>query len=145
MDDDLQAIRARRLAELQARQGAASGSGGGLPGDFSAGGRGGPSAEEEEEKKRRQEDMRAMMLSQILDGEARERLARISIVKADKARGVEDMLIRMAQAGQLRGKLTEKQLIGLLEQVNEQHKKSEPKIVYNRRRDDDDDDEDYGL
>lgn len=50
------------------------------------------------------------------------------MVKADKARAVEDLLIRMAQGGQVRAKITEKQLIELLEQVNQQTK-SETKIV----------------
>ena len=50
------------------------------------------------------------------------------MVKADKARAVEDLLIRMAQGGQVRSKITEKQLIELLEQVNQQTK-SETKIV----------------
>lgn len=55
-------------------------------------------------------------------------VSRIAIVKADKARAVEDLLIRMAQGGQVRSKITEKQLIELLEQVNQQTK-HETKIV----------------
>ncbi|KAJ3290328.1 hypothetical protein HK104_006847 [Borealophlyctis nickersoniae] len=91
------------------------------------------------------EEMRRGMLIQILDNEARERLARIKIVKEDKARAVEDMLIRMAQTGQLRGKVSEPQLIDMLEQLSEQHQK-ETKIKYNRRRfDDSDEDDDFGL
>lgn len=45
-------------------------------------------------------------MAQILSPEARERLARIRIVKEEKARGVEEMLIRMAQSGQIRGKVS---------------------------------------
>lgn len=44
---------------------------------------------------------------------------RISIVKADKARQVEELIIRMARAGQLQGKIGESQLIDLLEQIRE--------------------------
>lgn len=55
-------------------------------------------------------------------------VARISIVKADKARAVEDLLIRMVQTGQIRGKVSESQLIGLLEQINQQQR-PETKIV----------------
>ncbi|ORZ36674.1 PDCD5-related protein [Catenaria anguillulae PL171] len=51
------------------------------------------------------EEMRKTMLMSILDTEARERLARIAIVKPANARAVEDMVIRMAQTGQLRGKV----------------------------------------
>ncbi|KAF9282601.1 Programmed cell death protein 5 [Linnemannia elongata] len=140
-DDELAQIRARRMAELKGQSGGAPSSGmGGLP----AGMGGGKKDEEEMAKKSQMEEMRRTMLIQILDGEARERLSRIAMVKADKARAVEDLLIRMAQGGQVRAKITEKQLIELLEQVNQQTK-SETKIVYNRRRYDDSDDDDYGL
>lgn len=47
-------------------------------------------------------------------------VGRIQMVKADKARAVEDLLIRMAQSNQLRSKVTEKQLIDLLGQMNQQ-------------------------
>ncbi|KAF9374596.1 hypothetical protein CPB97_012010 [Podila verticillata] len=139
-DDELEQIRARRMAELRAQSGAGSSSMAGLPSGMSAG----KKDKEEEAKKSQMEEMRRTMLIQILDGEARERLSRIAIVKADKARAVEDLLIRMAQGGQVRSKITEKQLIELLEQVNQQTK-HETKIVYNRRRYDDSDDDDYGL
>ncbi|KAG0268261.1 Programmed cell death protein 5 [Actinomortierella ambigua] len=132
-DDELQQIRARRMAELQAQSGARGGAPSG----------GGNSKGDEEAKKAQMEDMRRNMLIQILDGEARERLSRIAIVKADKARAVEDLLIRMAQGGQVRSKITESQLIELLGQVNQQTE-NKTKIVYNRRRYDDSDD-DYGL
>ncbi|KAJ3172393.1 hypothetical protein HDU87_007897 [Geranomyces variabilis] len=147
-DDDLQAIRARRMAEMRA----ASGGGGGdmpsgLPAGLTAaapGQGGGQNAAEEAEKKSQMEEMRRTMLYQILDNDARERLARIKIVKSDKARAVEDLLIRMAQSGQIRSKVNNQTLIGLLEQINEAQSK-ETKIVYNRRRDDDSSDDDWGL
>ncbi|KAG0037714.1 hypothetical protein BGZ83_003339 [Gryganskiella cystojenkinii] len=141
-DDELEQIRARRMAELRAQAGGSSGGGSsmGLPAGMSAG----KKDDEEKAKKSQMEEMRRTMLIQILDGEARERLSRIAMVKADKARAVEDLLIRMAQGGQVRSKITEQQLIELLEQVNQQSNKSTTKIVYNRRRYDDSDD-DYGL
>ncbi|ORZ22809.1 PDCD5-related protein [Lobosporangium transversale] len=139
-DDELQQIRARRMAELRAQSGGSGSSTGGLPAGLS----GGKDDDDEKSKKSQMEEMRRTMLIQILDGEARERLSRIAIVKPDKARAVEDLLIRMAQGGQVRSKITETQLIELLEQVNQQTK-SETKIVYNRRRYDDSDDDDYGL
>lgn len=46
------------------------------------------------------------------------------MVKADKARAVEDLLIRMAQSNQLRSKVTETQLIDLLGQINQQEPSS---------------------
>ncbi|RUS13194.1 PDCD5-related protein [Endogone sp. FLAS-F59071] len=200
-DDELNAIRAKRMAELQANQ-----SPQGLPGGASIGampGTGGSSKDEEEKKglvivwfsrvldisvrysysrfsvasfSAQIEEMRRTMLVQILDNSARERrivssflyslflslssitisnlfplrspfpVARIQMVKAEKARAVEDLLIRMAQGGQLRQKITETQLIDLLGQINEQEKGAkETKIVYNRRRFDDDEDDEYDL
>ncbi|KAI9481009.1 MAG: PDCD5-related protein [Benjaminiella poitrasii] len=141
-DDELQAIRARRLAELQAQGGSM---GQQSPG-FDAGmGSSTGGSKEDAEKKGQMEEMRRNMLYQILDNSARERLARIQMVKADKARAVEDLLIRMAQTNQLRSKVSEKQLIDLLSQINQQDSSSnQTRIVYNRRQYDDSDDE-YDL
>ncbi|KAI8883957.1 DNA-binding TFAR19-related protein [Backusella circina FSU 941] len=145
-DNELQAIRARRLAELQGQGGGGGGSSqvasgfSGMPS-----GAGGNSSKEDAEKQGQMEEMRRNMLYQILDNTARERLGRIQMVKADKARAVEDMLIRMAQSNQLRSKVTEKQLIDLLGQINQQESSAtQTRIVYNRRHYDDSDDE-YDL
>ncbi|KAI8069212.1 PDCD5-related protein [Gongronella butleri] len=141
-DDELQAIRAKRLAELQGQGQSQFGQPGGAPSASSGGGRG----SEEEAKKGQMEEMRVNMLYQILDTSARERLGRIHMVKADKARAVEDLLIRMAQTNQLRGKVSESQLIDLLGRINQQEPPaSQNKVVFNRRRFDDDSDEDYDL
>jgi len=45
-------------------------------------------------------------------------VARISLVSPERSKQIETILLRMAQTGQLRGKVTESQLIDLLEQVN---------------------------
>lgn len=39
------------------------------------------------------------------------------MVSPERSRKIEQILLRMAQSGQLRGRVTEEQLIGLLEQV----------------------------
>lgn len=44
-------------------------------------------------------------------------VSRISLVKPQKAQGITNLLIQMAQSGQIRQRVTETQLIGLLEQV----------------------------
>ncbi|KAJ8661536.1 hypothetical protein O0I10_002803 [Lichtheimia ornata] len=145
-DDELQAIRARRMAELQAQSGKSSGAGAGLPGSPSMGGSGGNGSQDDQAKKEQMEEMRRTMLYQILDNSARERLARIHMVKADKARAVEDLLLRLAQSNQLRNKVSEQQLIDLLGQINQQEPSaSQTRIVYNRRRFDDDSDDEYDL
>ncbi|CAO3606694.1 unnamed protein product [Mucor fragilis] len=144
-DDELQAIRARRLAELQGKSGGPSQGAGGFSGAPAGMGGAAGGSKEDAEKKGQMEEMRRNMLYQILDTSARERLGRIQMVKADKARAVEDLLIRMAQSNQLRSKVTEKQLIDLLGQINQQDSSStQTRIVYNRRQYDDSDD-DYDL
>jgi len=44
-------------------------------------------------------------------------VTRISLVGAERAKQIETILLRMAQSGQLRGRVTEAQLIDLLDQV----------------------------
>ena len=51
------------------------------------------------------EERRVMILDQILEPEAKQRLSRLSIVKKEKARAVEDSLIKAATSGQLKGKV----------------------------------------
>jgi programmed cell death protein 5 len=54
-------------------------------------------------------------------------VGRISLVKAEKARAVEDIILRAAQSGQLAEKVDEKKLIQLLEQIAE--KQTKTKII----------------
>jgi programmed cell death protein 5 len=128
MDDDaeLEALRQRRMAEMMAQRGG-----------------GGAQTEEKqrqaEEQQREQEERRQAMLAQIMSPEARARLARIALVKPDKARGVEDLVIRMAQMGQITEKVSEDRLISLLEQINEQQQ-SRTRVTIQRRNVFDDDD-----
>lgn len=60
---------------------------------------------------------------------------------------VEGMIVRMAQMGQLQGKLDDAQLVQLLESVNSQMPRSTSTVKFDRRRAaiDSDDDDDYGL
>ncbi|KAI6645687.1 Programmed cell death protein 5-like protein [Oopsacas minuta] len=117
-DSELEAIRAKRMSELQKeRQG------------------------QEGEEKARVEEMQNMLLSQILSQDARARLNSIAIVKPDKAKVVETQLLRMAQSGQIMDKLTEAQLIDLLERFNSQMK-SDTKVKFQRRKVDSDSDDD---
>jgi len=92
----------------------------------------------DDEAKQEMEERRKAILLQILTSEARERLSRISLVKPEKARQVEDILIRSAQMGQLVEKVDEAKLISFLEQLNEKTKK-ETKVTIQRRHHADDD------
>ncbi|CAE6404229.1 unnamed protein product [Rhizoctonia solani] len=135
-DAELAAIRAARLSQLQQQ-------GGGLAGSTPTSGfPGAKSAEDANDEGRQSEDqMKRDLLATVLDSSARERLARISLVRPALSGQIEQILLRMAQTGQLRGRVTEQQLIGLLEQAEESQGKAAPKkVVYQRRKEFDDDD-----
>ncbi|KAG9048377.1 hypothetical protein FS837_013014 [Tulasnella sp. UAMH 9824] len=130
-DPELQAIRAARLAQLQKQGGSSNASAGG------------PSDPDAAEKRKEEDQMRRDLLATVLDSSARERLSRISLVNPSLSKQMESILLRMAQSGQLRSRVTEEQLIGLLEQAEAAQAKSAPKttISYQRRKAYDDDDE----
>uniref|UniRef100_A0A1L8DJC7 Putative programmed cell death protein n=1 Tax=Nyssomyia neivai TaxID=330878 RepID=A0A1L8DJC7_9DIPT len=130
-DDELNAIRAQRLAEMQKQYGGS---------DQKAQG------EAQEERRRQEEDMKNSILAQIMDQSARARLNTLKISKPEKAQMVEQMICRMAQMGQIPGKLDDAQLVQLLESVNRQMPRSTSAVKFDRRRTAiDSDDEDYGL
>ncbi|BBN07317.1 programmed cell death protein 5 [Marchantia polymorpha subsp. ruderalis] len=128
MDDpELAAIRQRRMQEMMAKSGGGAGAGGSFPQNKEQ-------QDAQEEEKREAEERRQMMLARVLSSEARERLSRIALVKPDKARGVEDLILRSAQYGQITEKVSEERLISLLEQINEQTQKKTTKVTIQRRR-----------
>ncbi|PPQ81438.1 hypothetical protein CVT26_007568 [Gymnopilus dilepis] len=97
-------------------------------------------------KKEQEEQIRRDLLNTIVDTAARERLSRIALVSPDRSRQIETILVRMAQSGQLRGRVTEAQLIDLLdqmEQVQGQGAQKKSTIVYHRRKGLEDDDLDF--
>lgn len=135
-DQELARIRQQRMAQLQAAQ---------------AQGQSGDSAREQGEDKRQQQaqereaEMRNNILSTVLTQEARARLATLNAAKPDRARMVENIIIQNTRMGVIRGKVDEDSLKDLLHKVNDQTKRPEPKVSYERRRvfeDDDDEDDD---
>lgn len=94
---------------------------------------GGPNAEQRAQQEAAREEERASILGQILTAPARERLAHIALVKQEKARAVEDMLIGAAKQGKLRGQVTEDQFIEMLEGVSGQYEKK-TKVTIQRRK-----------
>mgnify|MGYP002655316878 CR=1 FL=1 len=64
-------------------------------------------------------EQRKAIVAQILTNEARVRLANIAVVKPEKAEKLEMILIQNAQRGAFQGKVSESQMIDLLEQVSE--------------------------
>lgn len=108
------------------------------------------SAEQQEQKEKRQamEEQRNAMLKSVLTPEAKERLNRVSIVKPENARAIEEHLIRLARSGKLQAKVDEDTLIKMLEDVGKQadtHSGGVKKITIQRKKriDDDSDDEDF--
>ncbi|GAA5916044.1 Sdd2p [Sporobolomyces salmoneus] len=129
MDGDLEAIRAKRMAELQGSSSGGGPSSSRLPpgaapgaGGAGAGGPGGAGGEDQAAKMAAEEEQRRTIMRQILSNEARERLSRIGLVKPERARSIEQLLMRMAQSGQLRGRVSEEQLIDVLDQVEAMEK-----------------------
>ncbi|XP_028930363.1 programmed cell death protein 5 [Ornithorhynchus anatinus] len=122
-DEELEALRKQRLAELQAKHGDPSGD---------------PA---QQEAKHREAEMRNNILAQVLDQSARARLSNLALVKPEKAKAVENYLIQMARYGKLSGKVSEQGLIEILEKVSQQTEKKMT-VKFNRRKVMDSDDED---
>lgn len=131
MDSDLDGIRAKRLAEL----------------------RGGAGEEREDTQVQEQrvaaENSRHIILIRILSNEARERLSRIALVKAERARAIEDFLINATRTGAIRGgsaedgRLSESDLVNIINKIEcgEEKKADNTKIKFQRRTYSDDDDD----
>ena len=67
----------------------------------------------------------------------------ITIAKPEKGQQVEAAIIQMAQTGQIGGRLSEEELIGLLERFAGSTKKSTVKFDRRRNALDSDDDDDF--
>jgi programmed cell death protein 5 len=98
-DDELSEIRRKRMAQLQQQAG-----------DQQA-------MQEELERQQRQKAQIQMVLMQVLEPDARERLNTIKLTKPDFASAVEQQLVALAQSGRLRQKITDAQLKELLRQI----------------------------
>ncbi|HDO19688.1 MAG TPA: DNA-binding protein [Thermoplasmatales archaeon] len=102
MDDELEAIKRRKLEQLKkqlAYQQAME--------------------QQEEIEKAEIEEERRRILALILTSEARERLARIRMARPEFARAIEDQLILLAQSGRIRERIDDKQLKALLARIAE--------------------------
>ena len=98
-DDELSELRKRRMAQLQQQAGDQQG------------------MQEELERQQRQKNQIQMILMQVLEPDARERLSNIKLTKPDFAGAVEQQLIALAQSGRLQKKITDAQLKELLRQL----------------------------
>ena len=98
-DDELSELRKRRMAQLQQQAGDQQG------------------MQEELERQQRQKNQIQMILMQVLEPDARERLNTIKLTKPDFAGAVEQQLVQLAQSGRLKQKITDAQLKELLRQL----------------------------
>jgi programmed cell death protein 5 len=103
--DDLEALRQKRLRELQAQRARASDQD--------------PDAQAQASAQAAAQEQAAMdrMLQQILDSEARERLTRIRMSRPELADAVTRQLVALAQQGRLARRLTDADLRTILAQV----------------------------
>lgn len=109
--DELQAIRASRLAELQSGSSSS-------PSHHLGGANDGASDGQQAQAQAQAQSARHQQLSSILSGEARDRLRRIALVKPARATGVEDLLLRMARSGQIRARVSDDELVSLLREIS---------------------------
>ncbi|RLG15842.1 DNA-binding protein [Nanoarchaeota archaeon] len=94
-DKELEEIRRRKLQQLLAQK----------------------QMEEEEAAREEAELQKAAILRRILTPEARERLARLKMVRPEVAEALENQLIYLAQTGRIRSMITDEQLKEILRRL----------------------------
>ncbi len=95
-DPELEALRQKRMAEVQQQQNNQSA---------------------QEEKAKQFEMQKQAILRQILTPEARDRLANIKLANPEQANAVEMQLIQIAQSGRLQGVITDAMLREILQKI----------------------------
>ncbi|KAH3674442.1 hypothetical protein WICMUC_003279 [Wickerhamomyces mucosus] len=110
MDDaELNAIRAARLQELQKNAGQ------------------GPSNDQSSHSL-------SAALDQVLESGAKARLSRVNLVKPERARAVEQYIMRLVQSGQVRRKLSEDDIVEILDGIaRDEQQRNKTKIVVSER------------
>jgi programmed cell death protein 5 len=104
-DEELQALRAKRLQDAQLQQ---------------------DQAKAFEEQKKAMDEQKKAVLRQILTPDARERLANVKLARPDMAEEIEKQLIMLASSGRLGRKVTDEDLKLILSKM--MPKKREIKI-----------------
>ena len=104
---ELDEIRQKRMAELQPQQAAAQ----------NQAQQQAMAQAQQQEAQAQFEAQKKQILGQIMTPEARQRLANLKLTKPEMVNNIELQLIQSAQAGSLRGKVTDDQLKVLLRQI----------------------------
>lgn len=97
--DDIEAIRKKKLRELQQQQPTFS------------------QEDYEEIQQKEYQDQKKLILRAILMDDARERLGRIKAARPELAENLENQLIMLAQSGRLKNKINDEQLRDLLSKI----------------------------
>jgi programmed cell death protein 5 len=100
-DSELEALRQRRLAEMQ---------------------QGGQQQAEAKERARQMEVQKQALLRQILTPEARDRLSNVRVANPEVANMVEMQLLQLAQSGRLAGMITDAMLRDILMRLTPQRR-----------------------
>jgi len=106
MAEDIEEIRKKKLLELQKKLA--------------------EQKKAEEEQIRQEMELEAQLqtiMRQILTSEARERLARVKLVRPELARQVELILVQLYQAGQITERITDEKLKKILAQIDARTRK----------------------
>lgn len=99
----------------------------------------------QQEKAKQMEEQRQATLDKVLSTESKERLGRIKLVKPQKARMVEDLILKMASQRNLGGPIEDAQLLELLNKVADSEVKTDHiTIKHHGKFDDGWDDDDEG-
>ncbi|CEF68687.1 Programmed cell death protein 5 [Strongyloides ratti] len=93
-----------------------------------------PNHEQIQEQREKQEQMNNTLISQILDKDAMFRLTNLNAANPAKGQQIKQILIQMAQRGQLQEKLDDDKFRNILNSVNNQTEKKETKVNYSRKR-----------
>ena len=99
MDEELEKLRKKRLAELQQSD------------QFQ------DSMDDQEAQQKEFEDKKKKILISILTPQARERLGNIKVARPELADSIENQLIMLAQSGRLKNKINDEQLRMLLSNI----------------------------
>ena len=110
-DEELEAIRQRRLAELQAQRAQQ-----------------GQADQAQAEAQADAEAQKQALMRKILTPEARQRLQNVKLVRPDFAAQIEIQLLQLAQSGRVKLPITDDLLKQLLEQIQKQQTKREISI-----------------
>eukprot|EP01028_Stygiella_incarcerata_P006607 TRINITY_DN26_c0_g5_i1.p2 TRINITY_DN26_c0_g5~~TRINITY_DN26_c0_g5_i1.p2 ORF type:complete len:110 (+),score=36.71 TRINITY_DN26_c0_g5_i1:213-542(+) len=95
------------------------------------------------QQKKEQEEARHAFLSQVLSTEAVERLQRIHLVKPEKARSIEDIIIKNVQSGNLKPPVSDSRVVDVIDRINETTERKTRVRIERRHTLDSDSDEDF--